>query len=287
MKLNKMAIIATALISTVHATGSHAASVSSLTVEEIGGVAGMTMAAATASNAVAATPFVGESGGVFYFGAEKGNGVKLDIGSGDKVWGTTNTADNFFAPPGNTTAGQITMGVIQGYGQMSDGFRYGGSSSTFSSTPNSVNGAITGSWTGLDGVGQLVLDLSGFSLYMNAFGLNVASSPNTGQSQGVMLNPDGSVVTNPDGSPVYKIDNSPLLITEVQTINGIVYYTADWSHVTTVAEDPIGLNFTGQRGDWHMEGVLTAVPEASTYGMMLAGLGLIGGMVISRRRKMA
>ena len=38
----------------------------------------------------------------------------------------------------------------------------------------------------------------------------------------------------------------------------------------------------------HLTGVVTAVPEASTYGMMLAGLGLVGGMVggmVARRRK--
>lgn len=43
--------------------------------------------------------------------------------------------------------------------------------------------------------------------------------------------------------------------------------------------------FSGQTGYWHLTGTVAAVPEASTYGMMLAGLGLVGGMV-SRRRKL-
>lgn len=34
-------------------------------------------------------------------------------------------------------------------------------------------------------------------------------------------------------------------------------------------------------------GLVTLVPEASTYGMMLAGLGLVGGMVARRRKLMA
>ena len=33
----------------------------------------------------------------------------------------------------------------------------------------------------------------------------------------------------------------------------------------------------------HLTGVVTAVPEASTYGMMLAGLSLVGGMVARRK----
>ena len=32
---------------------------------------------------------------------------------------------------------------------------------------------------------------------------------------------------------------------------------------------------------------VAAVPEASTYGMMLAGLGLVGGMVARRRKLMS
>lgn len=46
-----------------------------------------------------------------------------------------------------------------------------------------------------------------------------------------------------------------------------------------------GGSFSGFQANWRLEGVMTAVPEASTYGMMLAGLGLVGGMV-ARRRKM-
>jgi hypothetical protein len=34
----------------------------------------------------------------------------------------------------------------------------------------------------------------------------------------------------------------------------------------------------------HLTGTVNLVPEASTYGMMLAGLGLVGFMA-SRRRK--
>jgi hypothetical protein len=44
--------------------------------------------------------------------------------------------------------------------------------------------------------------------------------------------------------------------------------------------------FTGVQWALHLEGTAVAVPEASTYGMMLAGLGLIG-YAAQRRRKAA
>ncbi|MHB1351797.1 MAG: PEP-CTERM sorting domain-containing protein [Thiobacillus sp.] len=48
----------------------------------------------------------------------------------------------------------------------------------------------------------------------------------------------------------------------------------------------VGGPFNGQTGNWSLQGVaaVAAVPEASTYGMMLAGLGLVG--VAVRRRKL-
>ncbi len=47
-----------------------------------------------------------------------------------------------------------------------------------------------------------------------------------------------------------------------------------------------GGSFNGFQANWRLEGVMSTapVPEASTYGMMLAGLGLVGFAV--RRRKL-
>ena len=75
MHFNKMTNIAAGLALAASTAGAQAVGVASLTVVEIGGVTGMTMAAATASNSVAGAPFIGASGGLFYFGAEVGNGV--------------------------------------------------------------------------------------------------------------------------------------------------------------------------------------------------------------------
>jgi hypothetical protein len=59
--------------------------------------------------------------------------------------------------------------------------------------------------------------------------------------------------------------------------SGTGAYNISWS--STVVGGP----FNGQTGNWSLQGV-AAVPEASTYGMMLAGLGLVGFAV--RRRKL-
>lgn len=58
-------------------------------------------------------------------------------------------------------------------------------------------------------------------------------------------------------------------------------YTLDY-HGTVPLGDPSG--FGGVAYALHLEGTVAMVPEASTYGMMLAGLGLVGFAV--RRRKL-
>lgn len=224
-----MTKIAAGLVLAVAATGAHAVGVTSLTIEEIGGVGGMTLSSATPSAV----------GGIFgFFATDPGNGV---LGAGGKAWTSA----------GSTDGAMITDGVAQGNGDFTLGFTYGG---PFQFSPNTTNGGVTASWTGVDGANTLSLDLSGFGGQWAATGKNYP------------LNPDAGT-----------------LVSDVQTIGGVTYYTVDWSHTITAAEDT---DFEGQRADWHMEGVMATapIPEASTYGMMLAGLGLVGFAV--RRRKL-
>lgn len=55
-------------------------------------------------------------------------------------------------------------------------------------------------------------------------------------------------------------------------------FSMSWN--TTIS----GGSFDGSTAYWQFNGTAAAVPEASTYGMMLAGLGLVGFAV--RRRKL-
>jgi len=72
---------------------------------------------------------------------------------------------------------------------------------------------------------------------------------------------------------------SPLVTGSYNSTTGA--FDLAWSSYITTAP------FAGQTGYWHITGTAAAVPEASTYGMMLAGLGLVGGMVARRRKLVA
>jgi hypothetical protein len=227
-----MTKMAAGLALAVAATGAQAVGVTSFTIQEIGGVAGMSLTSATA----------GTGGGLFYFGSEAGDGVNA---AGSKTFVSTGTTDGAI----------IANGVAQGNGAFATPFTYGGSvPSIFNFYANTAGGGVTASWTGGDGAGTISVGLSGFGGYWNATAKQYPLFPDAGT-----------------------------LVTNVQTIGGVHYYTMDWSHVITAAED---VDFQTQRADWHLEGVMATapVPEASTYGMMLAGLGLVGFAV--RRRKL-
>lgn len=77
-------------------------------------------------------------------------------------------------------------------------------------------------------------------------------------------------------------DNLAAVNVEKLVDNGNGTYGVVVRYVGTINEPASAFN--GFQSNWRLEGTIAAVPEASTYGMMLAGLGLVGFAV--RRRKL-
>lgn len=163
------------------------------------------------------------------------------------------------------TDGGIIPGKVQANSEMATGFAYGGSTPNFFANSCGANQTgCTGAIGATYSAGTLSLNLADFGGYYTSF------------STQFTLFPDGA--------------SQPLIVSaSALGAGGLAanefYYTADWTHTITASE-PGGLFFGNQIADWHFEGVgtIAPIPEASTYGMMLAGLGLVGFAV--RRRKL-
>ena len=122
--------------------------------------------------------------------------------------------------------------------------------------------------------------------------LNTSRGAPTGSIANGIMTLDLSGFTAEFGGYSFAFSPDNNLVTAVSIIDANhYYYTADWSHVIQDGE-VFGLStgatyigFTGWTLEGHLEGV-AAVPEAETYIMMLAGLGLVG-LMANRRRKSA
>lgn len=152
-----------------------------------------------------------------------------------------------------STDGAIIMGTLQG----NDAFTLG-----YTATEGELN-TLLGAPSGSISQGVMTLDLSGLSSQDRGYAFRVF----------------------PDHDS---------LITAVSMIDTEhYYYTADWSHrvlsgeVSSVATGAAVSAFDGWLLMGHLEGIATLapVPEADTYAMMLAGLGLVG-LMAHRRRKL-
>lgn len=185
-----------------------------------------------------------------------GTSTNVSIGGEARAYDTNGnlfTGSPYFFVSAGSTDGAIVMGSLQTDGAFTLGLTQG---SGYPGKLNTSRGAPSGSITS----GVMALDLSGFTAEFG--GLSFSLSPNNN------------------------------LVTAVSIIDANhYYYTADWSHVVANGEvfdlttGATNTAFTGWLLAGHLEGI-AAVPEADTYAMMLAGLGLVG-LMAHRRRKLA
>jgi len=165
------------------------------------------------------------------------------------------------------TDGAIIMGVQQGNKAFTPNFTLNGLPLDINTLRGAPGGTITYNW-GYPG-DFMSLDLSGLTAEYSGLSFSIAPDNNTLE----------------------------LAMKYADWLGGNQYeyfYTADWSHVVKDGE-VINLSnntvvngvSTGMRFVAHWEGVaVLTVPEADTYAMMLAGLGLVG-LMANRRRKLA
>jgi hypothetical protein len=159
---------------------------------------------------------------------------------------------NGFANGTFTSAGSTDGSMLMGTTQSDLGFTPGFLFAGLTITPNTLGGASSAVIVN----GHLMLDISGW-------GINV--------SDGL-----GYFPLSPD---------TGTLLTSVAVRDATSYfYTADWTHSVSDADDPSG-SFVGLRTFWHLEGTATTaqVPEPGTFWLVGATLlGFIG----SRRRRL-
>jgi hypothetical protein len=283
--------IAAALALTVAAAGAQAATVSSMTVEDLGTVwTGGT--AHVAVNSGIGSHTAGTSGGTFYFRgslfSDTGGTTPAVVADG------ANSQSGFDA--GGTAATQFALswgstgaGIINGTNQTSFGgsFDFGGDF-----TPNSNDCAggtcVTGTPTGSAVGGNLAANTDGTVTANNAAGFSI----DLGDFGGFYVPVGANFRLNPNGAT--PLIGNAIVRTSVLG-EGVLdadhfYYSLDWTSTIQSSTGDVSNGATGFdsfTADWHLEGIgsVAAVPEASTYGMMLAGLGLVGFAV--RRRNQA
>jgi hypothetical protein len=221
---------------------------------------GIALTCCMASNAIQAASI--QSMTIEEIGVASGGLGTSELANGGG-WGDWLPVDTYTAPTpafftSHGTHGALIMGTTQANGAISTGFNWGGSNHFEINTLNTApSGSITGS--------TMLLDVSGL---VAEFSLGNLAFP-----------------TTPDPAT---------LLTHVSMIDANHYfYTADWTHIfnndvynlTTLAIQP---GWNGSSVVLHFEGIATMapVPEAETYAMMLAGLGLIGLAAHRRRLRM-
>lgn len=197
-------------------------------------------------------------------GALDGSGYVL--ATGGSWFGMDTNAKGGITASERVQLSQGTTGIVIGAITTAGAYRNGGV--PFVPATAGETGTIVHSWDFFNSVGtnfntvaitgstEAGLDFSGWQVAWNT----IAAIPMTGGAWGTGFT---------DAVANFSWDGT----------NGGAY-VLDY-HATVPLGDPS--NFGGVNYALHLEGTVAMVPEASTYGMMLAGLGLVGFAV--RRRK--
>ncbi len=199
------------------------------------------------------TSAAGTGGGVFYFSTE----AQIPDGSNS----SSPTTFNFTSPPG----------IINGTNQtaVSTSFLYGGTTALYTFQPNSCGASkpcTPTSPTGLAATynaGTLTINLNDFGGFYKLFNAQFPLFPDSVQQ-------------------ALKVSASALGAGSLGADQ--FYYTLDWSHTITSAENSL---FGGSVADWHLEGVGTLAPAAVPVpaAVWLFGSGLLGLVGVARRKK--
>lgn len=156
-----------------------------------------------------------------------------------------------------------------------------GSTGIIIGASNTTPGAITAPWTfmGEPGYDWMSTPISAGSSFSNTGSVDMSGWMVTWNGQQVDLSTGAWQVLSSSGSgmPTSGYTNG----TGIFNWSGLYgdSYTLDYT--ATVLSGP----FLGIQWALHLEGEVLPVPEPSTYGMMLAGLGLVGGAAARRRKQ--
>ena len=252
----KKTLIYTALAAAMGVMASaNAATVTQMTIEEIGTASG---GLGTSTNG-GTTPL---DGGIFFFSNTVSNPPVAD--------GSANSPAVSFVSAGSTD-GHITNGTTQINLDFTPGFLWGGATTAFQFLPNSAGASVSCATVGTacSGTGlaathtgtTLTIDLSAWGGWYKPFSAQFPLFPDTA----------AVVSASALGAGTLNADQ--------------FYYTLDWSHNITVAENGF---FANNIADFHLEGIgtVSGVPQVPIpAAAWLFGTGLLGLVGVARRKR--
>lgn len=132
-------------------------------------------------------------------------------------------------------------------------------------------------------VGETITAYGTFTVASNYATSGGTVSFEAGSGNTMTINLNGTLLTasNDTDYPTGGLVGPTLTFTSGWTLNNF-----DYQKITSPSFNSLYLgfdDFASLYGEWRINATVTAVPEADTYAMMLAGLGLLGVMVVRRK----